>query len=259
MGDEALGYQSAETEGTPHSEPAAGAPADLTAKIERLEKALEAANEKLKAVDSMADKIKIAERLVAAVREEQPNNEMSKKVWEDLKAIAPAGVRAALELLEKDPNALDRSGEALEGLYRARMLDLNAQAHRQVLDVAKRVFPKTENLEELVYPFERAITQEIHGDEKKLARFVRGDLGVVVEEFERMVKPLVQARQQQKRELVEAARAPRPKAVAKAAGPEAASDAERPRPDLRTPKGRAQFHRDAAARFFARLAAQEEE
>lgn len=235
------------------------------AKIAALEASLGAANEKLKGLDTYGEKFKVVDKLVKALSgDEDPAAKTYAKVWADLKQIAPPGVRKALELLESDPEALDKLSGSVMGLQQGKLADLNAQAHSHIVGLAKKVFPTKgltpAEVNEMVFPFERAITDIINNNKQIRERFVSGDVAVVEELFNRLAKSHISGRLKEKASRLQPSTTP--KAPPKASGgPGAGKEDEGPKkPDLKTPKGRAEFHKNAVARFFnKRAAAQEEE
>jgi hypothetical protein len=242
----------------------AKAPDPRDEKIAALEKALGEANEKLKGLDAYADKFKVVDKLVKALAgDDDPSAKVYARVWADLKAIAPPGVKKALDLLEQDPEALEKLTGSVNALHIGKLADLNVQAHNRVMDLAKKAFPTKgmtpAEIAELVFPFERAMTDIINQNQTLRERFVSGDMSVVEELFTRLTKPHVAARLREKQARSEPFAGP--KAPPKGAGgPGASQDTDKDKkPDLRTPKGRAEFHRQAVNRFFARMASRDEE
>jgi hypothetical protein len=238
---------------------------DPQAKIEALEKALREANEKLKGLETLQEKAKVIDKLVRAVAGdgEDVNAKVAQRVWQDLKAIAPPGVRKALEALEQDPEAMDKLTGSINALQIAKLADLNVTAHNRVVELAKKVFPTKgmtpAEINELVFPFERTMTDIINSNPQLRDRFIAGDMSVVEELFTRLTKPHLSARLREKQ--ARSTPTVTPKAPPRGTGgPTAQTGEEAPKkPDLRTPKGRAEFHRQAINRFFQRMAAREEE
>lgn len=237
-------------------------------KIADLETKLNAANEKLSKLPSdfegMGKKFEIIDKLMKAFAgDDDPNAKISARVWSDIKQIAPAGVRKAMEILEKDPEALDRLTGSVDSLHVGRLADINVKAHQHVVGLAKKAFPvkglTNSEVNELVFPFERAMTDIINSNKTLRERFSAGDLGVVEELFTRLAKPHVQGRLKEKQARMDRS-SPAPKAPPKGAGgPGAGDDKSDKKPDLKTPKGRAQFHREAVGRFLAKRAAASDE
>ena len=236
-------------------------------KIAALEGKLTAAEQRLKGLpenfEGMTKRFEVIDKLVKALAgDKDPNTKEYEKVWGDLKSIAPPGVRKALEILEQDPEALDRLTGSVSSLHMGKLADLNVRAHDNIVGLAKKAFPTKgltpAEVNEMVFPFERAITDIINSNKSIRERFVSGDMSVVEELFNRMAKSHIQGRLKEK----QARLAPSlgPKSPPKSGGPGAGKDGDdKGKPDIRTPKGRAQFHKEAFARFAAKRASADEE
>jgi len=237
------------------------------AKIAALEGKLTATEQRLKGLpenfEGMTKRFELVDKLVKALAgDEDPNAKEYKKVWSDLKSIAPPGVRKALEILEQDEGALEKLTGSVSALHMGKLADLNVRAHDNIVGLAKKAFPTKgltpAEVNEMVFPFERAITDIINSNKSIRERFVSGDMSVVEELFNRMAKSHIQGRLKEK----QARLAPSlgPKSPPKSGGPGAGKDGDdKGKPDIKTPKGRAEFHKQAFARFAAKRASADEE
>lgn len=239
---------------------AAPPPTDPGAGLAEVQRQLAAANTKLATVDSMAEKFAVIDRLLAAVTGGQPpaNEAKFKAVFEDLKAISPPGVRKALELLEKDPSALDRLAGGVQSLTTDRLVALNQRAHERVLSLAGKAGLKadtSENMNTMVFPFERAITEVINATPGLMERFTSGNLDVVDEVFKQLYAPHLSQRVKEKQRRLEPNAFP--KATPRGAAPQ--GNEPPPKPNIHTPAGKAAFHKSAVSSWMSKIAQGNEE
>jgi hypothetical protein len=110
-------------------------------------------------------------------------------------------------------------------------------------------------MNELVLPFEQSMTVIINQNPELKRAFVSGNMRVVEDLFTRLIKPHVALRLKDKQ-----SRLARPiPGGAPAGGAASAGVGEQQiKRDLATPKGRAQFHRDAVGRWLSKSAAKDE-
>jgi hypothetical protein len=225
-----------------------GQVAGLEAKLSKISTDFEGNNKKFEVVD----------RLVKALAGEgaDPSAAKYKEAWGEIKAIAKHAapqVFKNLERWEADPSYYDRLEGTANALAGARLADLNTSAHGEVVGLAKSIWRNASaaDLNEIVLPFEQTMTAMINSNETLQRRFASGDMTVVREMFERLVKPHVASRLKEK-----AARLSTnigPKAPPRGGGAASAADAEPgAKPDIRTPAGKAEFHKQAVARFMDR-------
>lgn len=222
--------------------------ADLEAKLARLPEGFEALSKKVSLVD----------RLVAALKgdDAQPERGNTKEIWSDLKKVAASsapGVEKLLNLLEADPQYLDRLESANAALMAQHVIGVNEKAHARVLELAKKAGFKAGNegdLTEMVFPFEQSMTMMINANPELRRAFLSGNVGVVDDIFNRLIKPHVAQRLREKTAKTNAA-FNTPKAPPRGgSAPASASEDAPKRPNLRTPQGRADFHKQAVARWL---------
>lgn len=206
----------------------------------------------------LSKKLEIVDRLTKALGGDasDPTDPKTKEVWDDLKAVAKKtapGVAKLLDMLEKDPDALDRITGGVDALAGSRLQELNIQAHDRVLAKAKQVFKgyTPQELEEAVYPYEQTMTAMINADPKIQRQFVSGNLKVVDEMFDRLYKPHVSARLREK----QAKTTPNPNAVKappKGSGAPGAGDGDDQKPKARdfSPAGKQAFLKGAVSRWM---------
>lgn len=238
-------------------------PDPMEAKVAALEKKLEVAERALSGQADLNKKMEIVDRMVKAIGGN--TEDMTKReymdIFNDLKRISPPGVRKALEILEQNPDALNQLTGSISSLHADRLVSLNTKAHDRVLDLAKKAgFRGRDSAEmnKMVYPYERAITEAINANPKLKDAFVSGNVDIVDEIFNDLVSPHVAQRVRSKQARLEG---PRVKTPPYAKAGSSATDESRgeQRPNIRTPQGRAAFHKQAASRFFNKLAARDEE
>ena len=254
MPDEIVQSQ-AQDGGEGGGEPAAD-PRDL--RIATLEQKLTQAEEKLSKLPDVEKKFEVVDRLIKAVAgESDPNAAQYRTIFEDIKRVSPPGVRKVLELLEQDPDAVEKLTGSVDSLHLARLYSLNSDAHTKVIALAKKALPikgMTEaEVSEAVFPFERALTDVINSNKSLRARFVGGDLSVVDEVFERLTKPYMKARVSERQEAIKTPLTP--KAPPRGGSGSGGGGEGKDKLNLQTPKGRAEFHKKAVAGFFAKAAA----
>lgn len=206
--------------------------------------------------EGMTKKFEAVDRMVKAFAGEGENPESAKykQAWGEIKEIARVAapqVFKNLERWEKDPSYYDRLEGTANALAGARLSDLNTTAHGTVVDIAKGVFKgaSAQELNEIVLPFEQTMTAMINANQDLQRRFASGDMTIVKEMFERLVKPHVSTRLREKQSRLSANIGP--KAPPRSGGPAAAAETPS-KPDLRTPQGKAAFHKAAVGRFLDR-------
>lgn len=231
--------------------------ASLEAKVAALEAQLAQLPEGFAA---LSKKVALVDKLVGALKGEEPAAPEAGKfqeIWADLKKVAGSqapGVQKLLTLLEADPQYLDRLESANAALMSQHIIGVNERAHNRVLELAKKAGFKAAaegDLAEMVFPFEQSMTMMINANPELRRAFLSGEVTVVDDIFNRLIKPHVASRLQAKQ--AKAAAAFGPKAVPRGgSAPAPVSEEQAPKPNLRTPKGRADFHKQAVARWLSK-------
>lgn len=249
---------------TPQSTPVDAEKAQLTAKVAELEAKLEKLPESFA---GLSKKVEMVDRLFNALRGEDSGTTPQDQqkfgdIWRDLKQVASTqapGVAKLLTLLETDPQYLERLQGANQALMASHIVGLNERAHIKVLELAKKAGFKgsTEaDLEEMVYPFEQTLTQMIDANPEMRRAFLSGHVGVVEDVFHRLIKPHVAQRLRDKQARVSPSGFP--KAPPRGASQPGAGSEEKPKRDLSTPQGRANFHQGAVDRWLGRQASKDD-
>jgi hypothetical protein len=240
---------------TPKSDPMADKIASLEATIAQM-------GESLKETDSIKKQLSVIDRVVKAVSggEDVTDPRQYKAIFDDLKKISPPGVQKLLNLLENDPGAVERMTGAVETLHVNQLVGINAQAHERVVDLAKKAGFRASNeadMNKMVFPFERAITEVVNANPKLKQAFLTGNVDVIDEVFNSLVSPHISQRVREKQARQSRGIATKTPPFGKAA-PGETKDAPT-RPDIRTPQGRAAFHKQAVGRFFDKVSAKDDE
>ena len=232
--------------------------ASLEAKVAALEAQLARLPE---GFEALSKKVALVDKLVGALKgEDQVNPEAGKfqEIWSDLKKVAGSqapGVQKLLTLLEADPNYLERLESANAALMSQHVIGVNERAHNRVIELAKKAgFKESQggDLAEMVFPFEQSMTMMINANPELRRAFLSGDVTVVDDIFNRLIRPHVASRLAAKKAKTDAA-FNTPKATPKGgATPSAQGDEQPAKPNLRTPKGRADFHKQAVARWLGK-------
>ena len=209
--------------------------------------------------EALTKKVGLVDKLVNALKGEdaQPADKGNfKEIWSDLKNVAGSqapGVAKLLTLLESDPTFLDRFTASQNALMASHIVGINAQAHDRVVELAKKAGFKAANeqeLSEMVFPFEQSMTMMINANPEIRRAFLNGNIDVVDDIFNRMIKPHVAQRLREKQSRSAAVKndpiAP-PKGGSAAAS---VGEDKAVKPNLRTAKGRAEFHQNAVARWI---------
>lgn len=232
--------------------------ASLEAKVAALEAQLARLPE---GFDALSKKVSLVDKLVAALKGEEPANAEAGKfqeIWSDLKKVAGSqapGVQKLLTLLEADPHYLERLESANAALMSQHVIGVNERAHNRVVELAKKAGFKAAqegDLAEMVFPFEQSMTMMINANPELRRAFLSGDVTVVDDIFNRLIRPHVASRLAAKKAKADSAFGT-VKAVPKGgATPSAQGDEQVVKPNLRTPKGRADFHKQAVARWLGK-------
>ena len=240
-------------------------PDPMAEKIAGLESTIASMGEQLKATDSMKKQMAVIDKVVKAVSGDSDavgDPKQYKAIFDDLKRISPPGVRKLLELLENDPEGVDRMTNSVQDLRMNQLVGINVQAHNRVLELASKAGFKAGNdadMNKMVFPFERAITEVINANPKLADAFKAGNVDVIDEVFNSLVSPHIAQRLREKQTRTQRANVTKTPPFGKAQ-PQATSDSKSEnKPDIRTPKGRAEFHKQASARFFDKIASRDEE
>jgi hypothetical protein len=240
---------------TPSVDPIAAENAALKTKVAGMEARLAALPADF---EGMNKKFEVVDRLVKALAGEgsDPSAAKYKEAWAEIKEIARHAapqVFKNLDRWEKDPSYYDRLEGTANALAGARLSDLNTSAHSEVVGLAKSIWrnASASDLNEIVLPFEQTMTAMINANQDLQRRFASGDLTIVKEMFERLVKPHVASRLKEKAARLSANLGP--KAPPRSGGAaSAATEANETKPDIRTPAGKAAFHKAAVSRFMDR-------
>lgn len=221
--------------------------AELEAKIARLPEGF----------DALSKKVALVDKLVGALKGEdaQPESGKLQEIWSDLKKVAGSnapGVEKLLNLLESDPNYLERLESANAALMSQHVIGVNEKAHTRVLELAKKAGFKggsDAELTEMVFPFEQSMTMMINANPELRRAFLSGNVGVIDDIFNRLIKPHVAQRLKEKAAKANAAFST-PKAPPRGNAAPASTTEEAKKPNLRTPQGRASFHQQAVAKWL---------
>lgn len=240
------------------AKPDAGAEnAELRAKVAELEGKLSKLPE---GFDGLTKKMELVDRLVGALKgdEGDANAPKFKEIYQDLKQVAKGGGNPAfaqlLNLLESDPEWLNKVQSQQGALMANHIVGLNERAHGRVLELARKAGFKggnEEDLNEMVFPFEQSMTMMINANPELRKAFLSGNVGVVDQIFNRLIKPHVSQRLREKQ-----ARTAKtfPTAPPKGgAAPGTTSEETKPARNLSTPKGRADFHKNAVGRWLDKV------
>jgi hypothetical protein len=207
--------------------------------------------------EGMNKKFEVVDRLVKALAGDgaDPSAAKYKEAWAEIKEIARHAapqVFKNLDRWEKDPSYYDRLEGTANALAGARLADLNTSAHGEVVGLAKSIWRNASaaDLNEIVLPFEQTMTAMINSNETLQRRFASGDMTVVKEMFERLVKPHVASRLKEKAARLSSNIGP--KAPPRGGGAASAADGTGTKPNIHTPQGKADFHKQAVARFMDR-------
>lgn len=201
-------------------------------------------------------KFEVVDRLVKALAgDTDPSAAKYKEAWSEIKEIARHAapqVFKNLDRWEKDPSYYDRLEGTANALAGARLSDLNSAAHGQVVDLAKSIWRNASqaDLNEIVLPFEQTMTAMINANPDLQRRFASGDLSVIQDMFGRLVKPHVASRLKEKAARLGASIIKTPPRGG--AAPNTPAGNENAKPDIRTPAGKAAFHKAAVGRFMDR-------
>ncbi len=237
----------------------------MAEKIAGLESTIASMGEQLKATDSMKKQMAVIDKVVKAVSgdtEAVGDPKQYKAIFDDLKRISPPGVRKLLEALEADPEAVDRMTGSVQELRMNQLVGINVQAHNRVLELASKAGFKAGNdadMNKMIFPFERAITEVINSNPKLSEAFKGGNIEVIDEVFNSLVSPHIAQRLREKQSRTQRANVTKTPPFGKAQ-PQATSDSQdKAKPDIRTPKGRAEFHKQAINRFFDKAMSKDDE
>jgi len=248
-----------DTSGNPLPAPKVEAANPLDAKVAALETKIAGYESQIKGQTDVAKKMEIVDRVIKAFAPDDPSTKQYKEIFEDLKKVVPPGLRKAFELLEQNPDALDQLSGSLNALHVDRLVTLNTQAHDRVTELAKKAgFRGKDSAEmnKMVFPYERAITEVISANPQLKKAFVSGNIDVIDEVFNSLVAPHVAQRLREKQSRLKPATVRTPP-FGKAAPGEGKDTPVKP--DIRTPQGRAAFHKQAVGRFFDKASARDDE
>lgn len=254
------------------------APGDLSAANKALITKISGLETELKGLKDAAgegQKTKaLLDRLSRAITGEEapsPTATADKKLWAEfrdvVKGTSPAFAKL-LSAIEKDPDLLDNMQRAQVQSQTLTLAQTNSAAHDAVANAAKSFFKGATETEiaEIVLPFEKSISDMINANPQLRARFLSGEAHVVAKElFERLIKPHASMRLRSKQN---AGKSDLPKAPPKGGAGSGASspdgdgkktpliksvdDKGKRNFDLRTPQGRAAFHKAAINRSLDR-------
>jgi hypothetical protein len=253
-------------DGTPLTVPQKPAPDAEKVTLEAKVAALEAQLAKLpEGFEALSKKVAMVDRLVGALKGEdaQPESGKLQEIWSDLKKVAGStapGVEKLLNLLEADPNYLDRLESANAALMAQHVIGVNEKAHGRVLELAKKAGFKAgsdSDLTEMVFPFEQSMTMMINANPELRRAFLSGNVGVIDDIFNRLIKPHVAQRLREKQAKSQAA-FNTPKAPPRGGAAPASASEEAPKRNLRTPQGRADFHKQAVAKWLDKASGSDE-
>ena len=247
-------------DGTPLATPAPpnAEKASLEAKVAALEAQLARLPE---GFEALSKKVALVDRLVGALKGEEPAAPDAGKfqeIWSDLKKVAGSqapGVQKLLTLLEADPQYLERLEGANAALMSQHVIGVNERAHNRVVELAKKAGFKAAaegDLAEMVFPFEQSMTMMINANPELRRAFLSGDVTVVDDIFNRLIRPHVASRLASKKAKSDAAFGNVKATPRGGASPASPGEEQAPKRDLRTPKGRADFHKQAVARWLGK-------
>jgi hypothetical protein len=182
------------------NQPPAGQPdvAAVVAENSALRGRLDAAEAKLSKLpenfDGMSKRLATVDSIIKAIQGEtgEPENAATyRNIFRDLKEVARVaapGFFKAMQILEADPNAIDKLTQGLDGMAIQQVVRLNEQAHGEVIKAAKTA-GLTKGLTEAevsayVYPFETAITSVINQNPELRRAFLSGRVDVVYQIFQ---------------------------------------------------------------------------
>ncbi len=236
----------------------------LEAKVAKLEAQLARLPE---GFEALSKKVALVDKLVGALRgdDAQPaGGQQVAEVWKDLKSVAKAqapGVERLLSMLEQDPQYLDKLQAANQAMVAQHVIGVNEKAHQRVLDLAKKAGfrgASDGDLAEMVFPFEQSMTVMINANPELRQAYLSGNVAVVDDIFNRLIKPHVSQRLREKTSRINAV-TKTPISTPRGGGQAGATGEDQvKRPDLRSPQGRATFHKNAVDRWLGKAAASEE-
>ena len=225
----------------------------LETKLGKLPSGFEGMQKKLELLD------RFAKSIAGGGDDSNTDAEAAKAVYADFKKIVSPGTKKLLDMLDRDPDYLDKLTNATGSLYASQLSALNVSAHAHVKELAKKAgFKGTDaEIDELVLPFEHTMTGMINSSPELLQAFLGGNQKVVDDLFTRLIRPHVAARLRGKKELSNVTTV---KAPPKSGGtPSTGKEGEPGKPDIKTPQGRAAFHKAAVGRWLDKRQAASEE
>lgn len=253
-----------DAEGNPIKKEEPAKPDQMATKVAQLEAKLATAEKALSGTTDLNKKMEVIDRVIKAIG--GGGEETSKKeymdIFNDLKRISPPGVRRALEILESNPNALEQLTGSITSLHTDRLVSLNTRAHERVVELAKKAgFRGKDSAEmnKMVYPYERAITEAINANPRLKDAFVSGNTDIVEEVFNDLVSPHVAQRLRDKQRRLGTVPLTKTPPFGKAASSATEESKGESKPNIHTPKGKADFHKQASARFFAKMESRRDE
>ena len=215
--------------------------------------------------EGLTEKMKLVDRLVGALQGDvgDPNSKRFNEIYQDLKQVAKVGnpgLAQLLTLLEDDPQWLSKVQHSQGALMANHVVGLNERAHNRVIELAKKAGFKggdETELNEMVFPFEQSMTMMINANPELRQAFLSGNVGVVDQIFNRLIKPHVgqRLREKQARMGTSLPKAP-PKGGASAGS---ATEETKPTRNLATPKGRADFHKQAVGRWLDKISSKSDD
>lgn len=237
--------------------------ATLEAKVAKLEAQLAKLPE---GFEALSKKVGLVDKLVNALRgdDAQPqSNQEVEAVWNDLKRVAKTqapGVEKLLTLLEADPQYLERLQAANQAMVAQHVIGVNEKAHQRVLELAKKAGFKGSSegdLSEMVFPFEQSMTVMINANPELRQAYLSGNVAVVDDIFNRLIKPHVSQRLREKTARINSV-TKTPISTPRGGGAAGTTEDPKPKLDLRSPKGKAEFHRRAVDKWLGNRAAADE-
>jgi hypothetical protein len=236
----------------------------MATKVAQLESKLASAEKALSGTTDLNRKMEVIDRVIKAIGggTEDPTKKEYMDIFNDLKRISPPGVRRALEILESNPNALEQLTGSITSLHADRLVTLNTKAHEKVVSLAKAAgFRGKDSAEmnKMVYPYERAITEAINANPKLKDAFVSGNTDIVEEVFNDLVAPHVGQRLREKQKRMNVTPLTKTPPFGKATPNSTEESKGDYKPNIHTPKGKADFHKQASARFFDKMEARRNE
>lgn len=270
-----------DAQGNPVAKPDAAKPTPeaqavaAAAKVTELESQIKVLNEERA---TTGEKLKLLDRLSRAITGEaapSPTAAADQKLWAEfrdvLKTSSPAFYKL-VQAIEKDPDVLEKMQRAQEQSFTLTASQVNGMAHDTVMSEAKGFFKGMTDaeLETAVLPFEKAISDMINANPQYKARFYSGEAAKVSKElFLQLLKPHASARLRAKQ---------RPKSDLPGAPPKGSGggsesmEDSRQKPlvkqtddkgkrsfDIRSPQGRAAFHKAAINRALDKASARDDE